>query len=83
MAAGAAAAHSAYAEHVVGPLCTVRDELFHTFRDRPAIVEPTEFEQDQAALSRMLTDFHDDYVRKHPVRMRILSTFLPPASTRG
>ncbi|EFJ42419.1 thioredoxin-like protein [Volvox carteri f. nagariensis] len=37
------AVRSALRTHVVEPLAAVRDELFRTFRDRPAIVSPKDF----------------------------------------
>uniref|UniRef100_A0A7S0RH57 Uncharacterized protein n=1 Tax=Chlamydomonas leiostraca TaxID=1034604 RepID=A0A7S0RH57_9CHLO len=46
--------------HVLAPLLAVRDELTHTFRSRPSIVSPAEFEADKASLLRMLEDFRAD-----------------------
>lgn len=54
----------AYADHVVGPLASVRDELFNTFRRRPTITSMADYEADRDSLQRMLGDFQRDFVSK-------------------
>ncbi|KXZ51842.1 hypothetical protein GPECTOR_11g280 [Gonium pectorale] len=61
--AAATAVRSALATHVVAPLVAVRDELFRTFRDRPAIVSPEEFAAARESLVRMLDAFAVDHDR--------------------
>lgn len=51
-------------DHILGPLLTLRKELFSTFRGRPGIVSTQEYEQDKQALARMLSDFHADIRKK-------------------
>eukprot|EP00891_Asterochloris_glomerata_P003299 jgi/Astpho2/3299/Aster-x0572 len=56
----AEAVRNAYRENLVGPIATVKDELFKTFRQRRSIVSPEEFEMDKASLRRMLEEFERD-----------------------
>ncbi|GFR42686.1 hypothetical protein Agub_g3497 [Astrephomene gubernaculifera] len=66
------AVRSALRTHVVEPLLAVRDELFRTFRDRPAIVSPQDFSVSRDSLLRMLQDFAADHKT---------TPLLPPSST--
>ncbi|GLI65949.1 hypothetical protein VaNZ11_009630, partial [Volvox africanus] len=68
------AVHSALRTHVAEPLAAVRDELFHTFRDRPAIVSPQDFSLSRESLLRMLTDFSADH-QKHSAITTTTSPF--------
>ncbi|PNG99855.1 Nuclear control of ATPase protein 2, partial [Tetrabaena socialis] len=56
----ACAVRSALRTHVVEPLAAVRDELFRTFRDRPAAVSASDFAISRESLLRMLADFAAD-----------------------
>ncbi|KAG2491029.1 hypothetical protein HYH03_010477 [Edaphochlamys debaryana] len=56
-----AAVRSALATHVAAPLAAVSDELFTTFRQRPAIVSSADFESSRGSLARMLADFAADH----------------------
>ncbi|GIL79063.1 hypothetical protein Vretifemale_8467 [Volvox reticuliferus] len=70
---------SALRTHVAEPLAAVRDELFRTFRDRPAIVSPQDFSLSRESLLRMLTDFSAD----HPKDSAATTTSSSPSITNG
>ena len=55
----------ALVEHVLEPLGALRDHLFNTFRQRPSMVTPEEFQTERASLVRMLAAFEADYLRSH------------------
>jgi hypothetical protein len=70
-AAGAyRAVAAAVLEHVAAPLAALRDHLFNTFRQRPAMVTPAEYATERASLGRMLAAYEADYRRKHGARPR-------------
>ncbi|PSC72602.1 Nuclear control of ATPase [Micractinium conductrix] len=77
--AGAAAVRGAYAEHVVAPLASVKDELFNTFRRRSTIVGMSDYEAETDSLRRMLEDFQRDFVR----RRRVTAAALPDGGGGG
>lgn len=54
------AIRSAFRTHVAEPLTAVHDELFRTFRDRPAIISSQDFSLSRESLLRMLADFAAD-----------------------
>ncbi|GLC60041.1 hypothetical protein PLESTB_001566900 [Pleodorina starrii] len=64
MVTAVSAVRSALRTHVAEPLAAVRDELFRTFRDRPAIVSAADFSLSRESLLRMLEAFAEDRTRK-------------------
>ncbi|GLC43524.1 hypothetical protein PLESTM_001482700 [Pleodorina starrii] len=64
MVTAVSAVRSALRTHVAEPLAAVRDELFRTFRDRPAIVSAEDFSLSRESLLRMLEAFAEDRTRK-------------------
>ncbi|KAK9841994.1 hypothetical protein WJX81_003113 [Elliptochloris bilobata] len=68
----------ALVEHVLEPLAALRDHLFNTFRQRPSMATPEEFETERKSLARMLAAYESDYLRSHGGR---LPDDLAPAAT--
>ncbi|MEW5302498.1 MAG: hypothetical protein WDW36_005278 [Sanguina aurantia] len=51
---------SSWRQHIMDPLLMVKEELFHTFRQRPGHASPEEYAASRASLLRMLEDFEAD-----------------------
>lgn len=60
---------AAVLEHVAAPLAALRDHLFNTFRQRPAMVTAAEYGTERASLGRMLAAYEADYRRTHGARL--------------
>ncbi|KAL4457516.1 hypothetical protein ABPG75_012381 [Micractinium tetrahymenae] len=77
------AVRGTWADHVVGPLADVKNELFNTFRRRPTIVSMSDYEADRDSLSRMLEDFRRDFIQKRGAAAAALPAPGDPAAPSG